>query len=452
MDPKKIAKDKMLAAQAAIDGIFAQADADNRPASADELAAVKAEEAKYDAAKAELAAAEQAEADAVAVRTRNEDRRRELAAPVQRRTQPAQPGSTVKVTNQREAFEADPMKGFADHREYLMAVMKAGERGGYTEDNRLRYLTVGSDEQSTISDPYGGFLVPIGMSPNVMKVSAEVDPISAYTTKIPMSSPIIPINARVDKNHTTSVSGGFTVGRRAETATFSASRQQYEQVTLNAQGLFGLAYATEELLSRSPVSFAALIEAGFQDEFPSKLIDERLNGTGVGQFEGIINAPCTVSVAIELGQSAGTILYENVIKMRSRCWGYGSAIWLANHDCLPQLILMNQAVGTGGVPVWQSSARDGEPDRLLGRPIFFTEYTQTVGTAGDLVLGNWSQYLEGTLTPIQSAESMHVRFENHERTFKFWTENDGRCWWRTALTPKRSTQTLSPFVTLAART
>jgi len=52
---------------------------------------------------------------------------------------------------------------------------------------------------------------------------------------------------------------------------------------------------------------------------------------------------------------------------------------------------------------------------------------------------------------MSNAESVHVRFLNHERTFKFWMENDGRCWWRSAMTPKRSASTLSPFVTLATR-
>jgi HK97 family phage major capsid protein len=255
----------------------------------------------------------------------------------------------------------------------------------------------------------------------------------------------------VDKNHSTSVSGGLTVGRRVETQAATASRMEFEQVILNAQSLFGLAFASEELLARSPVSFVAILEAGFRDEFPAKLINERLNGTGTGMFEGVINAPCIVSVAKETGQAADTIVYENIVKMRSRCWGYGNAIWLANHDTLPQLMLMNQAVGTGGVVVWQPSAREGEPELLLGRPIVFTEFTKTIGDTGDIVLGNWSQYLEGTLTPMQQAESMHVRFENHERTFKFWVENDGRCWWRSALTPKNSSNTLSPFVKLDSR-
>jgi HK97 family phage major capsid protein len=369
-----------------------------------------------------------------------------------RKSQPDQIQNETKVTKQRDNWLDDPKKGFSSQREFLLKVMEAGRYGGVTSDKRLRYLAAaGSDENSTISDPYGGFLVPQGFSPDVMKVMAEADPIGERTTKVPMDNAVVPINARVDKNHTSSVSGGLTVGRRVETQAPTSSRMQFEQVVLNAQSLFGLAYASEELLARSPQSFIAILEAGFKDEFPAKLIDERLNGTGTGMYEGVINAPCTVSVAKETNQPAATIVWENVAKMRARCWGYDSAIWLYNHDCLPQLMSLVMPVGTGGVPFWQPSARDGEPDRLLGRPAVATEFTQTIGTVGDLVLGNWSQYLEGTLQPMQQAESMHVRFENHERTFKFWVENDGRCWWRSALTPKRSSSTLSPFVTLATR-
>jgi hypothetical protein len=75
---------------------------------------------------------------------------------------------------------------------------------------------------------------------------------------------------------------------------------------------------------------------------------------------------------------------------------------------------------------------------------------QTLGTAGDLMLVNWSQYLEGTYQPLQSAESIHVRFVNNERAFRFTMRNDGAPWWRSALTPKHSSNTLSPYVRLAA--
>ena len=363
----------------------------------------------------------------------------------------------VEVGEDRQA--ADPNKGFKSPREFLTAIIHqtTGKRGLLTPTQRdgLRLLedrTAGSDEQGEYANPYGGYMIPEGFSPNLYKVSAESDPMAGRTTNIPLQATSVSFPARVDKNHSSSVSGGLRAYRSVETQQKTASRMELEKVTLKVDSLFGLVYATEELLQDSPISFAAIIEQGMRDEFMAVLVDERINGTGVGEYEGVLTSAATIGVTKETGQAADSIVYDNIVKMRARCWGYDNAIWLYNHDALPQLTKLSLAVGTGGSAVWQSSLREGEPDLLMGRPAIATEYCKTVGDKGDIILGNWSQYLEGTYQPLQSAESVHVRFEYHERTFKFWTRNAGACWWRSALTPKNSTSTLSPFVTLNERT
>lgn len=362
-----------------------------------------------------------------------------------------------------ELIADDPKKGFKSPRQFMMAVMKA-EQGGKIPDN-LKYMavknhtkqgeleaTAGSDEQGTYADPYGGFFIPEAFSPGLLKINPEADPMAGRTTQVPMSATKVTFNARVDKNHATSVSGGLVVSRSAETIAKTTSRMKTEQVELIAYSLFGAAFATEEILTDSPISFAALIASGFGEEFVNRIIDERLNGTGVGEFLGVMNSPCLVSVAKESAQAAASIVLLNLYKMRSRCWGYGNALWMVNHDCLPQLATLNQSLGTaGGQVMWQPSAREDVPDMLLGRPVIFTEYTKTLGTQGDIVLGNWSQFLEGMYQPMQTAESIHVRFLNHERCYKFWMRNAGAPWWRSALTPKNSTATLSPFLVLDTR-
>lgn len=359
--------------------------------------------------------------------------------------------------------------GFRTPREYLECVMKAYLDPSKPVDKRLQGLSTsyirkqkaeagiyikaaGSDEASGANDPYGGFLVPTGFSPDLMKLDPEADPMAGKVTVIPMGNPIIKIPARVDKNHTTSVAGGLTWSRRPETVAGTASRMEVEQIQLQASSLFGLSYATEELLQDSPISFSAVLAAGFADQYTSHMVNERINGTGVGEFEGILASPALVSVAKESGQAPATIIYENIVKMRSRCWGYGNAIWIANHDLAPQLMsLVPPTAAAISSLIWQPSAREDRPDMLLGRPLIFSEYAKTLGTQGDLILGNWKEYLEGTYQPLQNDESIHVRFVNHERCFKFWTRNDGRCWWRSALTPKNGTNTLSPFVVLDTR-
>jgi HK97 family phage major capsid protein len=361
---------------------------------------------------------------------------------------PAASASSPVINVKGEASAEDPKRGFSTPREFMYAVMQAK---GRMIDNRLAPLRVaaaGSDEQGAYSDAHGGFLIPPAYLPGLKSVQAEGDPTAGRTQRVPMAGPRVVVNARTDKNHQSSVSGGLRVYRRAETDSASSSRMAIEQVELNAHSLMGVAYATEEILTDSPQSFAALLEAGFRDEFGAKILQEKLFGTGVGEYEGVLNAPCTVSVTKETGQSADTILYANIVKMRARLWRYANAIWLYNHDALPQL--MNLADDFGRF-IWQPSARDGEPDLLLGRPAIATEYADTVGDQGDIILGNWAEYLEGEIGGISGAESMHVRFLEHERAFKFFTRNDGRCWWRSALTTRNSSSTLSPFVVLDAR-
>ena len=457
MDPKLKLLAKIDDAKQAIDAVFAAADAAGRALTDEELATVTQHESAADAAQKDLDKL----ASQDAIRARQSDRAKVVAAkPVPRKTDTEQPGTEPKIGKIEDQILNDPKKGFATPREFINTVISAGvafaNKNVSEIDSRLKYLAAGSDEARGNSDPYGGFLVPVGFTPELLKVSPEADPMGSLTTKIPMQLPVVKIPARTDKDHTSSVSGGLTVTRKPETVSGTSSQMTMEQVVLTAHNLFGLSYVTEELLTDSPLSFAAILESGFSDQFMFKLISERLFGTGNGEFLGIMNSPALVTIAKETGQATATVLYENILKMRARCWGYQDSIWIANHDCVPQLALMNQAVGSSGYPVFQPGTRLGQnnldiPDQLLGRPIVFTEYTKTVGTTGDIVLVNWTQYLEGVYQPMQSMESVHVRFINHERTFKFWLRNAGQPWWKSALTVNQGSNSLSPYVALATR-
>lgn len=346
-------------------------------------------------------------------------------------------------------FTQDPKKGFKSHTEFLTKVVEQAGHGGQSKDERIRFLqTQGSDEQGVYSDPHGGVLVPVAFSPTPMELATERDILGSRVTPVPMEAPSVGFNARVDKNHTTSVSGGLSVSRRFETQTGSTSRMEFEKVTLQAHELFGAAYATQMLLNSSPVSFAAILARGFGQEFTSHLINERINGTGVGQFEGVRKCPAMVTVNKETSQTADTINYDNILKMRAQCWGYGDAVWIANHDTLPEVAKISDANGNN---IFHASATQDIPDILMGRPIVFSEYPEKLGDLGDILLLNMTQYLEGTYQAMQSGESIHVRFLANETCFKFWMMNDARSWWRAKLTPKKGANQLSPFVQLAAR-
>ena len=60
-------------------------------------------------------------------------------------------------------------------------------------------------------------------------------------------------------------------------------------------------------------------------------------------------------------------------------------------------------------------------------------------------------YAIGTRGGIDSASSMHLRFDFNETALRFLFETDGQPWLASAITPFKGTNTLSPFVTLATR-
>lgn len=347
--------------------------------------------------------------------------------------------------------DLDPMGGYKNHAEFLVDVKNAAN--GTVPDRLKKFAAVGTDEQATFSNPDGGFLLPEGIMEGIM----ETDPFAIQadtglsTRRIPMQQQIVNINARVDKNHSSSVTGGFRVYRNGEAQQASSSKGTFEQIKLSAEGLMGLAYGTNELLSRSPISFAALISAGFETEYRSKLNNERLRGTGAGEYMGILNSPALITVAKEGSQTADTIVGANLQKMRARIWGYNQAVWMVNQDCYTSLSTAHISLSNDDVPLFVAGNGVDVPDTILGRPVVYDENMSTLGDVGDIVLVNWMEYLEGFLGGVEQSSSIHVRFETNETAFKFTAYCDGQPWWRTALTPKQSSTTLSPFVTLAER-
>lgn len=425
---------------------------ESRDLTEDEVAKIEAWAADHDETQKELdlVVAEREKRDAINARVAGMVEASEAS---QGRIVPAsasQPERAVSA-GQRDLVEDDPTAGFKSPRAYIEAVMKAGQTGYVPEALRGLQIraTAGTDEQSTFADPYGGFLVPEAFSPNLLSTMPADDPIGSMTRKIPMTAPVVKIPARVDKTHTSSVTGGLQVYRRAEADTVSATRMEFEQVRLEANNLMGITYVTEELLQDSPASFAALISSGFADEFRSKLMTERISGTGVGEYEGLDNSGSLISISGESQQASSTIVIQNVLKMRERAWRYDQCIWMANPTCLPQLAQMTIDNGASVVPIYHFDMRNDVPESLMGRPIYFVEECAALGSAGCLRLVNWNEYLEGLYQNANGTSSVHVRFVNHERAFKFVARNAGACWWRSALTPKNGS-TLSPNVRLAA--
>lgn len=355
-----------------------------------------------------------------------------------------------------EVITAEGDRPFKNFGEQLQSVRAAAVPGATPDVRLLKNAATGASE-SISSD--GGFLVATEFSTELLKRTYDTGVLASKMRRIPMSNPTangLKINA-IDEQSRVNGSrwGGIQAFWSDEADAITASKPKFRKVDLELKKLTGLCYATDEVL-QDAAALEMILMDGFSEEFGFKVDDAGINGTGVGQPLGIMNSKALVTIAKEAGQANGTILIQNIMNMWSRMHGRSrqNAVWYINQDIEPQLNTMSLAVGTaGGVPVYMPAGGiSGQPfSTLMGRPIIPLEQCQTLGTTGDILFADFSQYAMIDKGAMSSASSIHVRFVNDESVFRFIYRVDGQPIWNTPLTPFKGTNTQSPFIALANR-
>lgn len=367
---------------------------------------------------------------------------------------PAGKGILSKVKTVEPEGAAEGFKSMGD---FAMTV-KAWSDGKRDDKRALAWLQKTAETGLTEGiDSDGGFLVPEEFSTDILKKTYNNAALVSRCRDVPMQTkavkiPYVKETSRADGSR----QGGIRAYRANELGALSASKPTFGAIRLEVEKLYVYVAASEELLEDAS-AMGSMISAAAADELSFKMDWEVINGTGAGMPLGILNAPCLVSVAKEALQGADTILMENIVNMWSRCYGpsRANAVWLINQDIEPQLFTMSLAVGMGGIPVYMpANGLAGSPyGTLMGRPVIPCEQCDTLGDKGDIFLADFSQYLYARhVSGINAATSIHLKFDYDQTVFRFVVRTDGQPWWPAALTPNSgSTNTLSPFVTLAER-
>lgn len=321
--------------------------------------------------------------------------------------------------------------------------------------NEIRQYQLGLGEDVPSA---GGFLIQTDFSDELLKRIHETGLLVGKPRHIGISARAngLKINAvdeasRVDGSRL----GGVQAFWGAEAATITKSKPTFRQIDLRLNKLTGLYYATDEELADTE-ALEETLAAFFAEEFGFKLDDALIRGTGAGEPLGILGHAGTVSVAKESNQGANTIVKENIEAMFSRLWARSmrTAVWLINQDCWPQLFGLEQAVGTGGVPVFlPAGGLSAAPfGTILGREILPIEQCESLGTKGDIILASFeSGYVMIDKGGIDAAVSIHVQFLTDESVFRFILRTDGQPVANSPLTPYLGTKTQSSFITLDTR-
>lgn len=341
--------------------------------------------------------------------------------------------------------------------EQLVAIAQSSRPGAVIDNRLLEVQNATGASEGTPSD--GGFLVQTDFASEILKNVYQTGVLAPMCRKISISGGAnsIKING-IDESSRADGSrwGGVQGYWAAEAGTVTASKPKFRQIELKLNKLMALYYATDELLQDASAMNTVFTQA-FAEELKFKLDDAIFRGDGSGKPLGIISAGCLVTQAAESGQAADTVIFENVLKMYSRliASSRANAVWFINQEIEPQLYSMVLSSGTSGVPVYMPAGgiSGQQYSTLFGKPVIPIEHASKLGDVGDIVLADMSQYLLADKGSMQTASSIHVKFDYDETAFRVTYRVDGQPVRNSAITPYKATSgnTLSSFVTLAAR-
>ena len=339
----------------------------------------------------------------------------------------------------------------------LGAVKQATLTQGRECAPRLKALNVKATGMGELIGSEGGFLLEPSFAAELLKPLHDAGPFSSRCAKLPIGPNSNGVTVRaVDETSRATGSrwGGIKGYRLAEAGTKLSTFPTFKLIELRLKKYAVLCYATDELL-QDTTALASIIQQGASEELDFMINDDILNGAGVAGPLGILVSPALVTVAKETGQLAATVATENIFKMWARMHprSKSNSVWFINTDITPQLYALKLTVGTGGLPMYMGpgSLPNSPSGALLGRPVVETEFNATLGTPGDIVLADMSQYAMID-RDVQAATSIHVQFVTDEVAFRFVYRCDGQPKLSSPLTPyKGGTNTLSPFVALAVR-
>lgn len=311
------------------------------------------------------------------------------------------------------------------------------------EDVRLRAVKATGMSEGVPSD--GGYLVVPQFASGILERMYSTGDVLGRISVDPVTSNSMTYNG-VDETSRADGSryGGVTSFWISEGGTYTGSKPKFRQFEEKLKKVVVLCYATDEQLEDT-----ANMESWLNRVVPGELIfrteDAIFNGDGVGKPLGILNSPCLNTI---LRVDGSEVDATDIAQLWAHRWvGLKDYVWFIDASVFPQLA--NMTVGNFPVLMQNNTINNLPAMSIYGRPVIETEYQQSLGTAGDIMLASMSQYQAISKGGVKSATSIHVAFTTGEQAFRFTYRIDGQPSWSSTLTTKSGTA-VSPFVVLGA--
>ena len=345
--------------------------------------------------------------------------------------------------------------GPAAKKDYRNLFGASGDMGGFTSlDDFLNSLTnrlkdERMDRRTFLAKdgPSGGYSVPEYWTASIFDTGLESEIVRPRATVYPMDSEMLHIPAWDSMNHTNgTMFGGFTISYLGENQDATPVTGKLRQITLTSHKV-GIYTEISREAQTSGVSLETQLRTKLTQAVSFLLDRDFLTGNGISKPLGVLNSPSKITVA---RATASQVNYQDVYTLYGRlapeC--QANAVWVASHSVLPQL--MNMQVGNELIfnPITTGGIAGPVPMSLFGKPLLFTEKVPALGTEGDLMLVDFSQYALGLRQEVVLDISNAPGWTRDVISLRCIVRIDGSSLWQSAITPLNGSDTLSWCVVL----
>jgi len=371
------------------------------------------------------------------------------------KTSEAKLQEAIRATGQPATGTPEPEETYGYGKDGLgdviAEVRAAGQTSGAAPERLIKMHKgeMGRRDISTLSGGDGGFFMAPQFSSQLLQVPAGGNFLSGLCRRLPAGTPPnapITFNA-FDQTGAKGIYGGIAVYSAKEAATVTKlTTHKLLQVSLKPEKVAAYWLVTEEAQANVP-QMGAMMGPLVQGAIASQRDDKIQDGTGAGEFLGYVGCGAEIDIS---RATASEVNYIDVVNMLARILSSGNYVFVCQRvGLLPQLMTMTDGAGH---LIWATSAREGMPaPTLCGVPIFFNEISPALGSAGDLRLVNLDYYLIKPGMGVQlKSDNTNANFIAGIETIRITYYEDGKTWLTSPITLRDGTNTVSPFVSLAA--
>jgi HK97 family phage major capsid protein len=290
--------------------------------------------------------------------------------------------------------------------EYRDAFWRAMRSGAPEE---FRALSVGTDTQGgyMVPDEFRRELIVALDQANVMRGLATV-----FTTQSGvMSLPVL----------STHGDAGWTT----EASAFTEATPNTSEITLNAYKGSMLIKVNDELLNDSAFDVSGLVAREFARGLGRLEEAAFVAGSGSGQPTGVVGGS-------SLGKTATATNAITADELMDTFYALGrayrqNAVWLMHDTTIKAIRKLKTGVSSDNTYLWSPGLSSGEPDTLLGRPVYASQDMAEIATGNKVALfGDMSYYYVGDRQSIGLQRLVELYAASGQVGFRIFRRTDGK--------------------------